>query len=95
MTDYDLPAGSELMHWSNTEAWTQHATCAQLGPGAADEFFFPDTTGPESKAAVPICNDCPVRRECLNYALRNRIRYGTWGGMTVNQRKQLRGGDAA
>lgn len=39
--------------------------------------------------ALAYCNICPVRIECLDWALRNKER-GTWGGTSEYQRRQLR-----
>lgn len=38
---------------------------------------------PEAKA---LCDRCPVRADCLAYALANDITYGTYGGMSAYQR---------
>jgi hypothetical protein len=46
--------------------------------------------------AVDFCNGtidgirCPVRDECLIFALTNNERFGVWGGMTELARKALR-----
>jgi ribosomal protein L37AE/L43A len=39
--------------------------------------------------ATQICGACPVRLACLIEALANDERYGTWGGLTLKQRKKL------
>ncbi|MGH3294030.1 MAG: WhiB family transcriptional regulator [Trebonia sp.] len=41
----------------------------------------------EAKAA---CACCLVRRQCLAFALRTRQAYGIWGGMTEEERSQMR-----
>jgi len=33
---------------------------------------------------------CPVRRECLDYAVDSGEDWGIWGGATPNQRRVLR-----
>jgi WhiB family redox-sensing transcriptional regulator len=40
-------------------------------------------------AAKRVCAACPVRQECLDYALRVREQYGIWGGLTEVERRAL------
>jgi WhiB family redox-sensing transcriptional regulator len=40
-------------------------------------------------AAKRICADCPVRRECLEYALRVREPFGIWGGLNESERRAI------
>ena len=37
-----------------------------------------------------ICAECPVRVECLNYALDHDDLVGIWGGTTTDERAELR-----
>lgn len=59
-----------------------------------DPFFLEDGTAEQD--AVDFCNGtidgvrCPVRDECLIFALTNNERFGVWGGMTELGRKALR-----
>jgi WhiB family redox-sensing transcriptional regulator len=39
--------------------------------------------------AKSICKGCPVKRECLEYALVNRERDGVWGGLGERERRRL------
>lgn len=41
------------------------------------------------------CFACPVREECLQFALENDEGYGVWGGLTPYERDQLKKGKAA
>jgi WhiB family redox-sensing transcriptional regulator len=50
--------------------------------------FFP-VDGGGVGAAARICDGCEVRRECLDYALANRISYGVWGGASERERHRL------
>ena len=54
-------------------------------------LFFNDGPGPltTKDQAVAVCRRCPVRQECLDYALTYRERYGVWGGKTASQRKRI------
>jgi WhiB family redox-sensing transcriptional regulator len=42
----------------------------------------------EAKAKA-FCRICPVREECLEYALRIREPHGIWGGLNEMERRQL------
>jgi WhiB family redox-sensing transcriptional regulator len=63
--------------------WRDRALCY----GADPEIFFPPTIGGKKVAAeaLKICRSCPVRIECLKYALRHKA-HGVWGGTTQRQR---------
>ena len=41
------------------------------------------------RAAKEICRPCPVRQECLDYAIRIREAHGIWGGLSEAERKQI------
>jgi WhiB family redox-sensing transcriptional regulator len=66
-------------------AWTDQAACR----GTETEIFFPATPDEEAEA-LSICATCPVRAQCLDYAVRNRETYGIWGGTTPEQRRRMR-----
>jgi WhiB family redox-sensing transcriptional regulator len=42
------------------------------------------------RRAIRICGRCPVRDECLAYALDHDEQYGVWGGLTAEERRPLR-----
>lgn len=71
--------------------WMDDAACAQ--PGINIDWFFPEA-GPASHReydkARTICFRCPVRAECLDYANREVIKHGMWGGMTPKERERDR-----
>lgn len=64
--------------------WMAKARCRGRDP----EVFFVRGAA-QSRRAVRICDRCPVRSECLDYALELRIDFGIWGGMTERQRRRL------
>lgn len=64
--------------------WRARALCAQID----GDMFFPDT-GESTAVPKAICARCPVRAECLETALTNNERFGVWGGLTPNQRRDL------
>ena len=66
--------------------WTDRAACA----GADPDVFFPGKGNDAAGAAKRICAGCPVRVECLDYAIERPERVGVWGGKTPNERKAIR-----
>lgn len=52
------------------------------------DLWFPGLgqSGSEAKA---ICAVCPVKRECLEYALTHDIGHGVWGGTSPRERKRI------
>jgi WhiB family redox-sensing transcriptional regulator len=62
--------------------------------GEDPDLFAPDgTTGRWAKdiaAAKAICNRCPVREQCLDWALDTRQEYGILGGLTEDERWNIR-----
>jgi WhiB family transcriptional regulator, redox-sensing transcriptional regulator len=73
-------------------SWQYKAACGGVN---TQLFFGPDgetrqeRENRETKAAA-VCASCPVRAQCLDYALRNSIRYGIWGGLSREERAQER-----
>jgi WhiB family redox-sensing transcriptional regulator len=61
-----------------------YAKCADI-PRAT--FFPDDSVG--LKVAKRVCVNCPVRSECLHYALANRIEHGVWGGASEQERRRM------
>lgn len=55
------------------------------------ELFFPtdkdDVTAERAKA---VCARCPVRRDCVAYAVADPEVYGIWGATTERQRRNRR-----
>lgn len=65
--------------------WQERALCAQTDP----EAFFPEKGG-STREAKRICLTCPVRNECLEYALAHDERFGIWGGLSERERRRLK-----
>lgn len=69
--------------------WQDRAACA----GLDSELFFTDSSRHNAEAALPgmtVCRRCPVTEECLDFAIRNRLEFGVFGGKTSEERKALR-----
>ena len=67
-----------------TEEWMPRGRCRDMAPGT---FFPSDGVGVE--IARRICADCPVKSPCLEYALRNGIDHGVWGGTSERERRRI------
>ena len=65
--------------------WQERALCAQTDP----EVFHPEKGG-STREAKRVCMACPVRAECLRYALDNDERFGVWGGLSERERRRLK-----
>ena len=67
------------------ESWRLEGLCAETDP----EAFFPEKGG-STRDAKRVCAGCPVRMECLEYALGNDERFGIWGGLSERERRRVR-----
>ena len=69
--------------------WAELAACQDEDP----ELFFPiSQVGPgaqQSAQAKAVCARCPVRADCLRYALDNGLDHGVFGGTTADERRRL------
>jgi WhiB family redox-sensing transcriptional regulator len=68
--------------------WRARAACRR--PGVDPELFFP-VKGASARPAKRVCQRCPVRAECLEFALATRQEHGVWGGLSERERRRLRG----
>ena len=70
--------------------WVHRAKCKDEDP----ELFFPiGTTGPAATQideAKAVCMQCPVRMDCLEWALATGQDAGVWGGLSEEERRALR-----
>lgn len=62
--------------------WTERARCRGLDP---EQFFLRSVA--LSRSAIKICGRCPVKEECLSYAVEHDVDFGVWGGLTERQRR--------
>lgn len=71
-------------HWE----WQEQGACRDFD---TETFFLEDKARgkkkrDKEKAAVSICNTCPVKIQCLSHALGTPEIFGVWGGTTEDQR---------
>lgn len=77
--------------------WMKRSRCKNIGD---PEIFFRERAsvvngtdavrGHSVKVAKEFCNGCPVKVECLLYALENDEEFGIWGGATPDERRRIR-----
>lgn len=63
------------------QSWRMRAACRTADPA----LFFPEL-GESAGAAKRICADCPVRAECLAFAVASGERFGVFGGLSERER---------
>jgi WhiB family redox-sensing transcriptional regulator len=70
--------------------WRAASACLNTDP----DVFFPVAVGTSASKqvarALRICEGCPVRQECLDFAMRSGEKDGIWGGTTPEQRIRAR-----
>lgn len=70
-------------------SWMSRSACRHTDP----ELFFPAAPGTgapgRAEEAKAVCARCPVRADCLAYALSTRQAYGVWGGATEDERRVM------
>jgi WhiB family redox-sensing transcriptional regulator len=74
--------------------WMDRASCQDSPP----DVFFPNVGRGRGNRAIQaalsrakaICAFCPVKTDCLNYALEHRIEDGIWGGASEEERRAIR-----
>lgn len=74
----------------NQAEWWSHAACQSADP----DLFFPITASGlalrQVSGAKAVCARCPVRADCLRYALDAGPLQGIWGGLNEEERRLLR-----
>jgi len=86
------PSNVARPSWDQDVNWQSRALCR----GADAELFFAphhmekkeERTARESQAKA-ICARCPVREQCLEFALTVREPHGIWGGLNELERRRL------
>ncbi|MFJ6084822.1 WhiB family transcriptional regulator [Streptomyces sp. NPDC092369] len=72
-----------------TDDWRDQAACRYEDP----DLFFPiGTSGPallQTEQAKEVCGRCPVREQCLRWALETKECLGIWGGTDETERRAL------
>lgn len=82
--------GGVSAHWMNDPR-------RPCGLGDPDEWFQPAAdrdAKPQQRLpkgwAKELCKGCPVLEKCLTAALENDEQFGVWGGLTAQERAELK-----
>ncbi len=79
----DLLSEWELV--DKDDRFKEHAACKDADPA----LFFPETAANRVyKEAIAICKTCTVYKDCMRYAINNKIPFGVWGGLSPKQRER-------
>ncbi|QKW23989.1 WhiB family transcriptional regulator [Kitasatospora sp. NA04385] len=72
------------------EGWRDRAACLREDP----ELFFPVGVAGSAlrqiECAKDVCRRCPVREQCLRWALDNGQDSGVWGGTSEDERRAMK-----
>jgi WhiB family transcriptional regulator, redox-sensing transcriptional regulator len=68
-------------------SWRDRAACRDVVTAEYDPFFA--DTKIEQLEAIAICAACPVRDDCLTFAVRTGQQYGIWGGQPQQMVRRL------
>ena len=78
MTDY------QQILINMNESWRKDAICNKT---KSINWFSEEKE--EIKMAKEACKKCPVADKCLEFAVRNKERFGVWGGFTTRERNKI------
>ncbi len=84
MVSQALPFANAITQWRSV------ALCRDTDP---DLFFPVGTTGAaldQIAAAKAVCMQCDAREPCLQFALDSNQDSGVWGGLSEEERRQIR-----
>ncbi len=83
------PGGPEPDYTIAKPDWQDRAACRSF---PLDLFFTAgssDIARYDQERAKAVCETCPVRVECLDWALATEEQFGVWGGLTADERRAL------
>jgi WhiB family redox-sensing transcriptional regulator len=80
-----IGAQTSRQYQEKKTTWRNDAQCLTFDT----EVFFPTASDKQGEAdAKAICPGCPVKDDCLDWAIFNDVRHGIWGGMTLRERNK-------
>ncbi len=78
----------EVLENDDPSDWRALAACRD----SDSSVFFPEVGSDVARiaAAKEVCAGCPVREDCLSFAVETNQSEGIWGGRTPSERRTLR-----
>lgn len=75
------PITQDVLHdaFRNSE-WREEALCKRFDTN----IWYEER---QATRAIAICNVCPVKNECYEFAMETKQQYGIWGGVDVEKTK--------
>lgn len=77
------------LRFAGDHSWREHAACAKM----PKELFFCETRGKKGdvilEESVAVCRRCPVKEQCLEFAVKNNEPYGQWAGTFPKERAEM------
>lgn len=93
---YRLLARSDILRDANKKYIALQTAIIKVGKVVCEDLphaFFPEDYGFDPDAvhqleskAIKLCQQCPVQKLCLDYAITAREPYGIWGGTKASDR---------
>lgn len=90
----DIDGGIDLPS-TTAEYWEWQLRGACRDEGIDPELFFHPWDEPlaqrriRANVAISICKVCPVVSECLDWSMKVQEPYGTWGGVSEDDRRRM------
>lgn len=80
-----------FLQYPDDGRWRDKASCKNVDNRLFFDFFQGNCKADDERLAFlkELCSKCPVKKECLDFAVRNGIQYGVWGGLLPKERKEI------
>ena len=78
----------DFIHATPDMPWLDDASCGKL-PLDQLNMFFVEAGRTIAASTIALCQQCPVREQCLDHAYRNDILSGYFGGVSPGRRRAV------
>lgn len=67
-------------------SWPENRGCADMSPS---NFFYDGNGASVSIDVLEMCDACPIRDMCAEFAVENEEAFGAWGGLLTAEIKRI------